>query len=78
VVRDAISPSLDPLGRRMLDYITFVSDKVTPLPQPPPRGAGEVLALLLRTNESVAFKRATAADAGKSFVRDAADILARA
>lgn len=78
VVRDAISPSLDPLGKRMLDYIAFISDKVTPLPQPPPRGAGEVLALLLRTNESVAFKRVTAADAGKSFVRDAADILSRA
>ena len=77
-VREAISPSLDPLGKRMLDYIAFISDKVTPLPAPPPRGAGEVLALLLNTNQSVAFKRVSATDAGKSFVRDAADILARA
>jgi multiple sugar transport system substrate-binding protein len=76
-VRDAIAPALDEQGKRMLDYIAFISDKVSPLPLPPPRGAGEVLALLLRTNEQVAFKRMTAADAGKQFMRDAGDILSR-
>ena len=77
LVRDTIAPSLDDMGRRMLDYITFISDKVSPLPPPPPRGAGEVLALLQRTNESVAFKRVTPANAGKQFLSDTDDILAR-
>jgi multiple sugar transport system substrate-binding protein len=77
VVRTAIEPTLDALGKRMLDYISFISDKVTPLPPPPPKAAGEVLAILLRTNETVAFKRATPADAGKQFIRDAADALSR-
>ncbi len=77
LVRDTIAPVLDELGKRQLEYISFISDKVSPLPPPPPRGAGEVLALLLRTNEQVAFKRLSAADAGKQFIRDAGDVLSR-
>jgi len=77
-VRDAIAPTLGDMDRTMSGYIAFISDKVSPLPPPPPRGAGEVLNLLLRTNESVAFKRVTAADAAKQFIRDTGDILARA
>ncbi len=76
-VRDVIAPSLDAMATRMSSYIAEISDKVTALPPPPPRGAGEVLALLVRTNESVGFKRTTATAAGPQFVRDAADILAR-
>ena len=77
-VRDAIAPSLDELGRAMSDYIAEISDRVTPLPPPPPKGAGEVLALLLRSNEQVGFKKLTPADAGKQFVKESADILSRA
>lgn len=77
-VRTAIDPNLDPLGKRMSSYIAEISDRVRDLPPPPPKGAGEVLALLLRTNEIVGFKRATAADAGKGFEREVGEILARA
>ena len=38
---------------------------------------GEILALLVRTNESVGFKRTTPTAAGASFVKEATDILAR-
>jgi multiple sugar transport system substrate-binding protein len=77
LVRDAIAPTLDDLGKRMADYIAFISDKVSPLPPPPPKGAGEVLALLLHANEAVAFKRASATDTAKQFLRDSTDALSR-
>jgi len=76
-VREVIAPSLDAMATRMSSYIAEISDKVSPLPPPPPRGAGEVLTLLLRTNETVGFKRATPAAAGAQFVREATDIISR-
>ncbi len=76
-VRDAIDPSLDDMGKRMSAYIAFISDKVGDLPPPPPRGAGEVLALMVRTNETVGFKKLSVADAGKQFMKDCESILAR-
>ena len=76
-VRKAIAPSLDAMAARMSGYIADISDKVSPLPAPPPRGAGEVLALLVRTNETVGFKRATSTAGGAQFVKEATDILAR-
>ncbi len=76
-VREAIDPTLDDMGKRMSGYIAFITDKVGDLPPPPPRGAGEVLALLVRTNETVGFKRVSAGDAAKTFVRDCEGILSR-
>ncbi len=76
-VRDAIAPSLNALDRAMSDYIAAIADRVTPLPPPPPKGAGEVLALLQRINETVGFKRTSAADASRQFIKDTADILTR-
>jgi multiple sugar transport system substrate-binding protein len=77
VVRDAIGPTLDELGKRGSDYIAFISDKVRDLPPPPPRGAGEVLALMVRTNETVGFKKMSVSDAAKQFMRDCDSIIAR-
>jgi multiple sugar transport system substrate-binding protein len=76
-VRAAIDGGLDPLSKRMSDYIAFISDKVGDLPPPPPRGAGEVLALMVRTNETIGFKRASVADAAKQFMRECDAIIAR-
>jgi multiple sugar transport system substrate-binding protein len=76
-VRKAIAPSLDAMAARMSGYIAEIADKVTPLPPPPPKGAGEILALLVRTNETVGFKRATPTAAGASFMKEATDILSR-
>lgn len=77
-VRAAIDSTLDDISKQMSNYIAVISDKVSALPPPPPRGAGEVLALLLRTNESVGFKRLSPADGGKQFMSDCTDILSRA
>jgi multiple sugar transport system substrate-binding protein len=78
IVRDAIDPTLDDLGQQMSNYVTEISDKVTALPSPPPRGAGEVLALLRRTNETIGFKRISSANGAKQFMSDCSDILSRA
>ena len=76
-VRAAVEPTLDELGRRHSAYIAFVSDKVRDLPPPPPRGAGEVLALMVRTNETIGFRKQSVADAARQFMRDCDGILAR-
>ena len=76
-IRAAIAPELDELGKTMVDYISFVSDKVGDLPPPPPKGAGEIAFLLKRVNEEVGFGKTKVADAGKSFVAEAQSILAR-
>ncbi|MHB2170163.1 ABC transporter substrate-binding protein [Alsobacter sp. R-9] len=75
--RKAISPDLDELGKAMVDYISFISDKVGALPPPPPKGAGEIQFVLKRINEEVGFGKTKVADAGKAMVTESASILAR-
>ncbi len=76
-VRKTVAPTLDELGRAMADYITLISDKVGPLPPPPPRGAGEIQTVLRRVNELVGFGKLTPADGAKQFVTESAATLAR-
>ncbi len=76
-VRDAIAPTLDDLGKRGSAYIAFISDKVRDLPPPPPRGAGEVLALMVRTNETIGFRKLSVSDGARQFMRDCDNIIAR-
>jgi multiple sugar transport system substrate-binding protein len=76
-VRAAIEPALDDLGRKGANYIAFISDKVRDLPPPPPRGAGEVLALMVRMNETIGFRKLSVADAAKQFMRECDSIIAR-
>ncbi|MGO4712713.1 ABC transporter substrate-binding protein [Bradyrhizobium sp. 2TAF24] len=76
-LRKAVSPTLDDLGRAMADYITLISDKVGPLPPPPPRGAGEIQTILQRVNEQIGFGKLTPADGAKQFVTDSSAVLAR-
>ncbi len=61
----------------MVDYISFISDKVGALPPPPPKGAGEIQFVLKRINEEVGFGKTKVADAGKAMVTESASILAR-
>ncbi|WP_425476422.1 ABC transporter substrate-binding protein [Bradyrhizobium prioriisuperbiae] len=76
-VRKVVTPTLDELGRTMADYITLISDKVGPLPPPPPRGAGEIQTILRRVNELVGFGKLAPTDGGKQFVIDSTAVLAR-
>ena len=76
-VRKVVAPTLDELGHTMADYITLISDKVGPLPPPPPRGAGEIQTILRRINELVGFGKLTPTDGAKQFVTDSTAVLAR-
>jgi multiple sugar transport system substrate-binding protein len=76
-VRKAVIPTLDELSQAMADYITLISDKVGPLPPPPPNGAGEVATLLRRVNEQVGFGRLSPAEGAKQFIAESNAILAR-
>lgn len=75
--RNVVSPDLDELGKAMVNYVGMITDKVGPLPAPPPKGAGEIAFLLKKTNEEVGFGKATAPEAGKKFHTEALAIIAR-
>jgi multiple sugar transport system substrate-binding protein len=77
VVRKAVEPSLDELGNAMASYVAFISDKVSPLPAPPPQGAGEIQTVLRRVNEQIGFGRLSVSDGAKQFMSESAAILAR-
>ena len=76
-VRNAVEPTLDELGKENTAYVAFVSDKVSPLPVPPPQGAGEIQTLLRRVNEQIGFGRLPVPDGAKQFMAEAAAVLAR-
>lgn len=76
--RAIVGSDLDVLGKAMVDYVGYVTDKVGPLPPPPPKGAGEIAFLLRRVNEEVGFGKQKPKDAGTSFFKEATSILARA
>ena len=61
----------------MVDYISLMTDKVGALPPPPPKGAGEIEALLRRVSEEIAFGKVKIADGSKKLVAEAEDILSR-
>ena len=77
VVRKAVEPTLDELGQAMASYVAFVSDKVSPLPAPPPQGAGEIQTLLRRANEQIGFGRVSVDAGAKQFMAEANAVLAR-
>jgi multiple sugar transport system substrate-binding protein len=76
-VQKAVVADLDQMGKRVVDFIGFVSSHVGPLPPTPPQGAGEIEDLLRRVNEQVGFGRLSPADGGKQFVVEAKAVLVR-
>jgi len=74
-IRKLLAPDLNEVGRAMVDYIALCNDKVSPLPPPPPTGAGEIQKLLNRQNQKVGFGQATPTAAAKEFVEESKRIL---
>ncbi len=76
-MRKAVEPTLDELGQTQVRYVSFITDKVGPLPAPPPAGAGEVQNLLRRINEQIGFGKSSVSEGASQFVTEAKAILAR-
>ena len=63
--------------KKMIDYLAVVADNVSPLPPPPPKGAGEIEKMLLRFYPELAFGRMDVKEAAEQFYSDAEAILRR-
>jgi multiple sugar transport system substrate-binding protein len=75
--RMTLAPTLDDLGKIAIAFISEVTDKVGPLPPPPPQGAGEALAILTKCNELVGFGKLSVKDAAKSCYDEVVSTLDR-
>jgi multiple sugar transport system substrate-binding protein len=75
--RLALAPSLDELGKVAVAYISEITDKVSPLPPPPPKGAGEGQTILRKFNEQVGFGKLSVKDAAKAMHAELTDTLER-
>ena len=64
--------------RKMIDYLSIVAENVSPLPPPPPRGAGEIEKMLVRLYAQLAFGRVSVSDGAAQIYRDAEAIIRRA
>jgi multiple sugar transport system substrate-binding protein len=76
--RAILAPELDALGKMQIDFVAALGKIAVPLPPPPPKGAGEIEKLLLRTADSVAFGKTSIKDGAQQFHTEAVNILARA
>jgi multiple sugar transport system substrate-binding protein len=76
--RAVLAPEVDSLGKMQIDYVAALTKIAVPLPPPPPKGAGEIEKLLLRTADAVAFGKLSIKDGAAQFHDEAVNILARA
>jgi multiple sugar transport system substrate-binding protein len=72
-----LKPNLNAVEQKMLSYLQLLGTHVGPLPAPPPTGAGEIQNEIRNGFQSIAFGKATVADASKAFYDRATAILQR-
>lgn len=77
-IREMLRGEVPETERQVFDYLQFVSENGAPLPPPPPPGAAEIAEIVLRTNEDVAFGRASVDEAVTKFFSDANSALEKA
>lgn len=74
-VRDHIIGKVDPLDKKMIDYLEIVADNVSPLPPPPPKGAGKIDKAQIWIYPEIAFGRLSVRDAASEYVKRADEAL---
>ena len=72
------SAELDEMAKAQVEFISLIADKVTPIPPPPPKGAGENEQLLRRVYEKISLGQATVPAAASELHGEAARVLERA
>ncbi len=73
-VRKDLMSVLTPTEAKSIQYLDDISQRVGPLPPPPPKGAGEIQKLLQRVHEQLVFEKMTVAEAAARFMNDAQKI----
>lgn len=76
--REFLADKVGPTERKMIDYIAIVAGNVSPLPPPPPKGAGEVERLLTRFYPELAFGRMDVKEGAERFYKQAQAVIRRA
>jgi multiple sugar transport system substrate-binding protein len=77
-MRTLLASHLDELGRAQIEYLALLRERTSPLPPPPPRGAGEIEQLLRRSWESMSIGGTAVPQAADQFMVDAQRTLERA
>lgn len=77
-MRRAILAQLDDMAKAQVEYISAIAEGVSPIPPPPPRGAGEIEQLLRRVYERISLNQATVPQAATDFYNEAQRVLERA
>jgi len=77
-IREMLRTEIPETEQQVFDYLQLVSENGAPLPPPPPPGAAEIAEIVLRTNESVSFGRASIDEAVNKFFSDANSALEKA
>lgn len=76
-IRERIADKLSPTEQRIIDYLNLTAKHVSPLPPPPPQGAGEIAQALEPAWDAIAFDRTTVEEAAREFYELAAATLER-
>ena len=66
-IRERISESLTVTENKIIDYLNVVATSVSPLPPPPPQGAGEIDRAIRPAWEAIAFGQKSLADGAREF-----------
>ncbi|MBL8698234.1 MAG: extracellular solute-binding protein [Alphaproteobacteria bacterium] len=77
-MRGAILGQLDDMAKAQVEFISLIADKVSPIPPPPPKGAGENEQLIRRVYEKISLGQSTVPAAATEFHTEAARVLERA
>ena len=77
-MRGAILAQLDEMAKAQVEFISLIADQVSPIPPPPPKGAGENEQLIRRVYEKVSLGQSTVPAAATEFHTEAARVLERA
>lgn len=77
-MRGAILGQLDDMAKAQVEFISLIADKVSPIPPPPPKGAGENEQLIRRVYEKISLGQSTVPAAASEFHTEAARVLERA
>lgn len=75
-VRDALKDMVDPVNKKVIDFITLVGKNASPIDPPDPPGSGEVLKLLRDTLQEVLYQTISPQDGAAKFIKRANAILA--